>query len=71
MKPQHYIWFVFYDLSLMTIGWKVPCQTLNDYLSFATHLLQLRASKSYMSSMTTKSITYGVINLKFSSSDIW
>jgi hypothetical protein len=47
----------------------MPCQTLNDYLFFATCLLQLRAFKSYMSNMTTKLVIYGVIDLRISSSD--
>ncbi len=46
----------------------MPRQTLNDYLSFAIRLLQLRASKSYMFDMTTKLIIYGVIDLRISSS---
>jgi hypothetical protein len=36
ITPQQYIWLILYDLSLMTIGWKMPCQTFNDCLSFAT-----------------------------------
>jgi hypothetical protein len=64
MAPQHYIWLVFYDL-LMTIGWKVSCQILNDCLSFATYPLQLKALSHIMSGMTTKSIIYGVIDFIF------
>jgi hypothetical protein len=47
---------------------KSVTQTLNDYLSFATCPLQLRAFRHILSSMTTKSIIYGIINLKNSSS---
>jgi hypothetical protein len=54
----------------MTIGWKVPCQTLNDYLSFVILPLQLRAFKSYMYGMTIESIIYRVIDLKFYSNKI-
>jgi hypothetical protein len=64
----HYIWFVLYDL-LMTIGWKVPCQTLNDCLSFATHPLQLRAFSHTMSDMTTKLVIYRFIDLRISSNE--
>jgi hypothetical protein len=32
MILQHYIRFVFYNSSLMTIGWKISCWTFNDYL---------------------------------------
>jgi len=46
----------------------MPLQTLNDYLSFATHLLQPRASKSYMFDMTTKLVIYGIMDLRISSS---
>jgi len=42
-------------------------QTLNDYLSFAIRPLQLKAFNHIMYGMTTKSIIYGVIDLKFSS----
>jgi hypothetical protein len=38
-------------------------QTLNDYFSFATHPLQLRAFSHIMSDMTTKSVIYRVIDL--------
>jgi hypothetical protein len=70
MTPQHYIWFVLYDLSLMTIEWKVPHQALNDYLWFASHPLQLKASKSYMSGMTTKLVIYEVTDLRIYSNVI-
>jgi hypothetical protein len=43
-------------------------QTLNDYFSFATHPLQLRAFSHIMSDMTTKSVIYRVIDLIISSS---
>jgi len=66
MAPQHYIWFVLYDLSLMTIGCKVPCRTFNDRLSFATHLLQLRAFNHIVYGMTTKSMIYKVLYLRIS-----
>jgi len=46
----------------------MPRQTLNDYLSFAICLLQLRAFKSYMFNMLTKLVIYGVIDLRISSS---
>jgi hypothetical protein len=62
MILQHYIWLVFYVLLLMAIRWKVPCQILNDCLSFATCPLQLRDFSRIMSSMTTKSVIYGVID---------
>jgi len=68
MTHQHYIWVVFYDLLLMTIGWKMPHQTLNDYLSFASRSLQLRAFSHMMSYMIIKSIIHGVIGLRISSS---
>jgi hypothetical protein len=42
-------------------------QTLNDYLSFAIRSLQLRAFSHTMSNMTTKSVIYGVIDLRISS----
>ncbi len=45
----------------------MPRQTLNDYLSFVTCPLQLWAFSHIMSSMTTKSIIYGVIDLRISS----
>ncbi len=41
-------------------------QTLNEYLSFATHLLQLRAFSHIPFSI--KSIIYEVIDLRISSS---
>jgi hypothetical protein len=66
MTPHHYIWFVLYDLFLMTIGWKMSRQTLNDYLSFATRSLQLRAFSHIVSSMTTKLVIYGTIDLRIS-----
>jgi hypothetical protein len=69
VTPQHYIWLVFYDLSLITIGWKVPCQTFNDFLSFDICLLQLKAFSHLMFDMTTKSIICEVINLRISSSE--
>jgi len=47
----------------------MPCQTLNDYLSFATHPLQLMTFTHTMSNMITKLVIYGFIDLKFSSSD--
>jgi len=43
-----YVTNVFYDLSNMTIGWKMACWTFNDYLSFATSLLRLRAFSHIM-----------------------
>ncbi len=46
------------------------CQTLDDYLSFVTRSLQLRVFNHIMSGIITKSIIYGVINLKFSFSFI-
>jgi hypothetical protein len=64
MVLQHYIWLVFYDLLLMTIGWKMPCWTFNDHLSFATHLLQLKAFSHIMSGMITKSMMYKVVDLR-------
>jgi len=48
----------------------VPLQTLNDYLSFATHPLQIRAFNHIMSSMTTKSVIYGIINLRISFNEV-
>jgi len=48
----------------------VPHQTLNDYLSFVIHPLQVRAFNHIMSGIITKSIIYGIIDLKFSSSFI-
>jgi hypothetical protein len=68
MTLQHYIWFVFYDLLLMTMKRKMSRQTLNDYLSFATRLLQLRAFSHILFGMITKLVIYGIIYLKFSSS---
>jgi len=68
MTPRHYIWLVLYDLSLMTMRSKIPCQTLKDCLSFAIHPLQLRAFSHIMSDMTTKLLIYGVIDLRISSS---
>jgi hypothetical protein len=71
MTLQHYIWLVLCDLSLMTIRWKMPCQTFNDCLSFVTRPLQLRAFSHVMFMLTTKLVIYGiygVIDLKFSSS---
>jgi hypothetical protein len=47
----------------------MSCQTLNDCLSFATHLLELTAFTHTMSNMTTKLVIYGLINLRISSSD--
>jgi hypothetical protein len=49
----------------------MPCQTLNDYLSFATCPLQLKAFNHIMSDMTTKLVIYGVIDLKISSNVSW
>jgi len=63
MTSQQYIWLVFYDLSLMTIGWKMPYQTFNDYLSFATCPLQVHAFSCTIFDMTTKLFIYGVIDL--------
>ncbi len=48
----------------------MPRQTLNDYLSFVIHPLQLRAFSHIISSMTTKSIIYGVIDLRISFSEV-
>ncbi len=45
----------------------MPHQTFNDYLSFATCLLQLKVYSHVMCDMTTKSIIYGVIDLRISS----
>ncbi len=45
-------------------GMKVQCQTLNDYLSFATCQLQLKTFSHIMSGMTTKLVIYGVIDLR-------
>jgi len=56
------------NLSLMTIRWKVLHQTLNDYLSSATCLLQLKTFSHIVSNMTTNLIIYGIIELKISSS---
>jgi hypothetical protein len=70
MTPQHYIWLIFYDLSLMIIGWKPSLLTFNDCLFFATHPLELKAFSHIMSSMTTKSFIYGLIDLRFFSSVI-
>jgi hypothetical protein len=39
-------------------------QTLNDYLSFATRPLQLRAFSHIMSGMTTTLVIYGIIDLR-------
>jgi hypothetical protein len=47
----------------------VPCRTFHDYFSFAIHLLQLKAFSHIMSNMITKSIIYGVIDLRISSSE--
>jgi hypothetical protein len=69
VTPQHYIWIVFYDLYLITIEWKVPCQTFNDFLSFDICLSQLKAFSHIMFDMTTKSNMYEVINLRISSSE--
>ncbi len=69
VTPQHCIWFVFYDLYLITIGWKVPCQTFNDFLSFDICLLQLKAFIHIMFDTTTKSIICEIINLRISSSE--
>ncbi len=49
----------------------MPRQTLNDYLSFATRPLQLRAFNHIMSGMTTKLVIYGVINSRISFSVNW
>ncbi len=67
ITPQYYIWLVFYNLGLMIMGWKVPCWTFNDYSSFAAHPLQLRAFSHIMSKMITKSVIYGIIDLRISS----
>jgi hypothetical protein len=48
----------------------VPHQILNNYLSFATCPLQLSAFSHILSRMTTKSIIYGIIDLRISSSEI-
>jgi len=42
----------------------MPHQTLNDYLSFVIHPLQLKAFSHIMSNMITKLVIYGVINLR-------
>ncbi len=42
----------------------MPHQTLINQLSFIIHPLQLRAFNHIMSSMTTKSVIYGVIDLR-------
>ncbi len=42
----------------------MPHQTLNDYLSFATCSLQLRAFSHIMFNMITKLVIYGVIYLR-------
>jgi hypothetical protein len=47
----------------------MPHQTLDDYLSFVTHPLQLKAFSHIMSDMITKSVIYGVIGLRISSID--
>lgn len=69
VTPQHYIRLVFYDMSLITIGWKVSCQTFNDFLSFDICLLQLNTFNHIMFDMITKSIICEVINLIISSSE--
>jgi len=46
----------------------VLCRTFYDCLSFVICLLQLKASSHIMFSMTTKSVIYGVIDLRISSS---
>jgi len=61
MTPQYYISFILYDLSLMTVGWKVSW-TFNDCFSFATYLLQLKAFNHIMSIMIIKLIIHGVID---------
>jgi hypothetical protein len=65
MTPQHYIWLFFY-LYLMIVGWKMPYQTFNNFLSFATCMLQLRTFNNIMFNITTKSIIYEIINLRIS-----
>jgi hypothetical protein len=57
-----------YLLLLVVNDYRMKSATLNDYLSFVICLLQLRAFKHILFSMTTKSIIYGVINLTISSS---
>jgi len=57
---------IIYDLSFMNMGWKVPRWTFNDSLSFVIYPLQLKAFSHVMSSMITISITYEIIDLKFS-----
>jgi hypothetical protein len=47
----------------------MSCQTLNDYLSFVTYPLQLRAFNHIMFGMTTKLVIYGIIDLIFFSND--
>ncbi len=42
----------------------MPCQTLNDYLSFATCSLQLKAFSHIVFGMTTKLVIYGIIDLR-------
>jgi hypothetical protein len=45
----------------------MSCQTFNNFLSFVSHSLQLKAFNHIMFDfMTTKLIIYGVIDLKFS-----
>jgi len=63
MTPHQYIWLVLYDLSFMTIGWKMSHQTFNDCLSFVTCPLQLGSLSHIMFHMITKSFIYGVIDL--------
>jgi hypothetical protein len=45
---------------------KSATSNINDYLSFVICLLQLKAFSHIMSDMTTKSIIYGVIDLRIS-----
>ncbi len=47
----------------------MPHQTLNDYLSFVTCPLQLKAFSHITFNMTIKLVIYGVIDLRISSND--
>ncbi len=55
----------------MTCCLKVPCQTLNEYLSFVICPLQLMAFSCIMFDMTTKLVIYGVIDLRISFNDTY
>ncbi len=58
------LWLVVNDYRM-----KVPCQTLNDCLSFITHPSQLRAFNHTMSGMISKLVIYRLIDLRTSSSE--